>query len=129
LLVLAAFAGGVALSAVAISVFGGLGITSEQTPAVYEALTTGVYFFGMFAVAVWYLDWQDEYSLIGWRWPTKRDAAIVVVGSIVIVGVISALEFLLTAAGIELAENAAVEAGAEPEPVPGTTEGVLDHLG
>lgn len=110
-LVAGAFVVAVALSSVGITMLSGVGITSEATPALYEALVTGVYFAGMLAVSLWYLDWQDEYDLIGLRWPTMRDVTIAIGGVIAVIAVISGLEILLQAAGIEIAENSAVEAG------------------
>jgi threonine synthase len=35
----------------------------------------------------------------------------------------------LTTGHLQKDPDAAAEAGADPEPVPGTTEGVLEHLG
>jgi len=111
LLVIGAFIGAVMLLTLGISLLAAVGITQDGTPALYQALSTGVYFLGMGTVVLLYLHWQAEFDLIDLRMPTKRDAAVIVGGSIAVVALIVGIELLLEALGVELAENAAVTAG------------------
>lgn len=111
LLVLVAFLGAVLVLALSISLLEGVGITQDGTPALYQALSTGAYFFGMLGVVLLYLDWRSEFSLIQLRWPTRRDLAVIVGGTIAVVAVITGIQLALEFAGVELADNSAVTAG------------------
>lgn len=90
-----------------------LGLSSDGSPAVFELTQTGVNFFGLFVTSLAYLSWRDEWSLIGFGRPTKRDLAAVAGGAIVLVVAIVALEAVLSQVGLTPDENVAVETGRE----------------
>jgi len=86
-------------------------ITEESTPVLFTGIQTVLNFIALGAVAAAYLYWRRAHSLVGLRRPTRRDGAVIVVGFLGFVGVMLALEFLITLLGLELAENVAIEAG------------------
>ncbi len=109
LLVLAgAFLASILLVSLGNSVLDGLSITAVTAT---ETVPTALHFLGFILAAVAYIEWRGERSLIGVRWPTKRDAGIAVIGTALLVGLMTVAQLMLTYFGIELAENVAVERG------------------
>jgi membrane protease YdiL (CAAX protease family) len=86
-------------------------VTEESTPVLFTGIQTVLNFIALGAVAVAYLYWRRDHSLVGLRRPTRRDAAIIVVGFVGFVGVMVALEALINLLGLELAENVAIAEG------------------
>ena len=86
-------------------------ITEESTPVLFTGIQTVLNFIALGGVALAYLYWRRDHSLVGLRRPTRRDGAIIVVGFVGFVGVMIALEYLITLLGIELAENVAIAEG------------------
>ena len=77
----------------------------------FTGIQTVLNFIALGAVAVAYLYWRRDHSLVGLRRPTRRDAAIIVVGFVGFVAVMVALEALINLLGLELAENVAIAKG------------------
>jgi len=111
MIVLGAFAGGIVFSSVGSELLEGAEITQDGTPVAFHALNTVINYIGMIAVILWYLDWQEEFQLIELRSPTKRDIAVLLVGTTGLVALMVGLDSLLSAIGIEPAENAIIEVG------------------
>jgi membrane protease YdiL (CAAX protease family) len=91
----------------------GAGITEDGTPVAFTGAQTALNFLALGGVALVYLLWRDDRSLVGVRRPTRRDLAVTVVGFVGFVAVMFALEFLVRWLGFEFAENTAIEAGQE----------------
>lgn len=113
LLVVVAFFFASILVATATGILRGAGISSGSAPIVTEVVRTGTNFLGLLVAALAYLHWRGDPSLVGFRRPTKRDAAVVVVGSILLILAIVALETILSQIGLAPDENVAVETGRE----------------
>lgn len=91
----------------------GAGLSSDSAPVFSEVVLTSVNFLGLALVSLWYLDWRSDWSLIGFRRPTRRDIGVIVAGSVGLILVILALDLVLSQFGLEPDENVAVETGRE----------------
>ncbi|PSQ47479.1 CPBP family intramembrane metalloprotease [Halobacteriales archaeon SW_7_65_23] len=111
LLVAGAFLVAMVLGAVALELLRTMGLTEESAPVAYNLVSTAVQFVAFLAVCIGYIAWQDCRSLVPTGRPSLRSIAVIVVGFVILVGSLSALEFLFSQLGLEPADNAAVEAG------------------
>jgi len=89
----------------------GLEALGADTPITTDIVPTALHFAGFILVSVLYLELWNERSLVGLQLPNRRDLAVGVAGSLVLVGMMLTAEFVLAELGIELAENTAVETG------------------
>jgi membrane protease YdiL (CAAX protease family) len=111
LLVAGAFMVGIVLVGLSRGLLSGAGLTEESAPVAVNLTSTSVHFASFLLVCVGYVVWQDCRSLVPAGVPSPRSVAVVLVGFVVLVGSLSALEFLFSQFGLEPADNAAVEAG------------------
>lgn len=110
-LVAFAFLVGLVLVSLGQGLLDSIGLTTETAPIAAEIVPTGLYFSGLFAACVFYIQTTDGQSLLHLTRPTLRDAGWVVVGFVALVGTLVGLDFLLSALGFEPATNEAVEVG------------------
>lgn len=82
-----------------------------STPITTELVPTALHFAAFIAVSVLYLELRNDRSLIGLSVPDRRDLAVGVLGTGVLVGTMLASQYVLSAYGVEIAENTAVESG------------------
>jgi len=111
LLVAGAFFVAMTLGSLTLELLRTAGITEESAPVAYNLASTAVQFVSFLLVCVGYVAWQDCRSLVPTGRPSVRSLAVILVGFLVLVGSLSALEFVFSQFGLEPAENAAVEAG------------------
>ncbi|MXR52585.1 CPBP family intramembrane metalloprotease [Halovenus sp. WSH3] len=111
LLVLGAFV----VAALFVSIGGGAleAVGVEPGSPAAAVVDTATNFIGLLVVPLGYLAWREEWALVGFRRPSTRDLATIVVGAVVLIVFMNAAELLLSALGFEPAQNAAVESGRE----------------
>lgn len=111
LVIVAAFAAGVALTVPATLVMGVLGLSVTQpSPAVFVTSSI-LQYVGFVAVAGGYLVYMETAPLVHVRRPTRRDALWVAVGLAALFVVLSILSAAIAALGVEQAENTVVTQG------------------
>ncbi len=110
LLIAGAFVASIFLVSLGNSVLETLAVTAV---GVTETVPTALHFLAFILVSVAYLEWRGDRSLVGLRWPTKRDAGLAVVGTLFLFGLMITGQLLLDFLGVELADNVAVERGQE----------------
>jgi membrane protease YdiL (CAAX protease family) len=111
--VVVGYFGGLLLNIVGISLVGGLDVTEQSNPAVFEAVGAASLSLGMGAATLVYLDWRSEGEILRARLPNLRDVGMIALGFVVVLlfGII--LNRVAILFGIELAENVAIETGRE----------------
>lgn len=91
------------------------GISEASDPVVWWSARMSLNFVGLLAVAIGYLQWQEE-AIVGLSRPGRRDLALIAGGFVLFVAVMLALEAVVDVLGLEIAENVAIQRGrAHPE--------------
>lgn len=116
-IVVAAFlVGGLVLSTVGVLLlapFVDITLPDGSLTPIANAVGMASQFVGFIAVVVAYLYWRDEWSLIGIRLPTLRDLGLVVGGFLALFILSALLSVIISAIGVDIAQNAVVGMGQE----------------
>lgn len=102
-----------AITAPASGVAVSLGLVAEGTTGM-QVIQTGLQFTGFLLAAVGYLAVTDEWDLVGISRPTALDAALVVVGGLVLFAFQYGALFVLGEAGLTTGQNRAVVPDGDP---------------
>jgi membrane protease YdiL (CAAX protease family) len=78
-----------------------------------RVVETATNFLGLAILPLAYLAWREEWSLVGFSGPTRRDIGAMLVGAVALIAFMLAGQRLVTALGYKPAANAAVETGRE----------------
>ena len=89
------------------------GLVGDGTPLVLEVAPMALHFVGFLLVAVAYLDWRNDRSLVRFGWPTRHHVRWTLLGFSGLVALLFGLEFVLSVLGLEPADNVSVQAGLE----------------
>lgn len=111
--VLAAFVVGIGLAAIGAVAFRAAGVSADPAPPEANAVVTALQFVGFLAVGYWYVARIADSDLLYLRRPTVRDVGWVILGLFALSVTILSLDVLLARLDVEVATNAAIEAGRE----------------
>lgn len=115
-LVVAAFAAGFALAIVGLNVAGlfGFSYSSQNLPVELQAAAAALQFVGFLVVGLAYLRWRGtDVDLFQIRVPSLREIGWVVAGLVGLFVLLNIVSVIISALGVESAENAAVVQGRE----------------
>ena len=90
-----------------------VGITETGSPVAFFPIQSALGLSGFLIVGLAYLRWRDDPGLVGIRRPTRRDALLILAGSLLLAGTQLAAGSLFEWLGFEVAENVIVEQGRE----------------
>jgi len=108
-----AYGVGIVLASLGISVAASAGYTLESAPVVALAVQYALLPAGFVFVVVGYLASGDHGDLLRYRVPTLRDLGWIVVGLLALVVASTILSDIITALGVESAQNQAIVRGRE----------------
>lgn len=106
-----AFGVGIILAAVGFSFLGAFGITMESAPVVALLANYVLLSGGFLLVVVGYVYSQEKHDLIRHRLPTRADVAWIVVGFLALIVAAAILDQIITALGLESAQNQVILEG------------------
>jgi membrane protease YdiL (CAAX protease family) len=112
-IVVAAYVAGIVVTSLGSSVASSLGYTLDSAPVAALSLRYALLPAGFVLVVFGYLAGRDRPELLRWRRPTVRDLGWIVAGFLALIAASTALTEIITAMGIETAQNQAIVRGRE----------------
>jgi len=112
-IVAVAYVAGIVVTSLGSSVASSLGYTLDSAPVVALSLRYALLPGGFVLVVFGYLAGRDRPELLRWRRPTARDLGWMVAGFLALIAASTVLTEIITALGIETAQNQAIVRGRE----------------